>query len=140
MTGLSQRRARILRVRAIEHRAAAARQSAADKKIADLLGVARRLGDLRDSLIPTMGPSAGAALQAMNELQSRLADAESSLAQPIRHARELREHAWSVRIAAHGRELGADRLHSKARAQEEYHSALRQDANRPGKAVKERRK
>ncbi len=131
MTRLSDRRERIVRVRALEHRLAAVRQTAAEKRIMDLLGVARRLGDLRANLINSVGPTSGASLQAVSELQGRLGRAESELSQPIKMAELHAEEATSARLRARSREDGAQRLRERDAAKEGYAQAIRADANRP---------
>jgi hypothetical protein len=136
---LSKRRARILRVRVIEHRVAAARQSAAEQRVTELLGVARRLDDLRASLSPTEGATTGAMLQSKNELRSRLGRAETELQNPIRRAEDDHQQASSSRLLARAREEGAERLRNKAASAEDHLMATRLDANRPFRSLKEPR-
>jgi hypothetical protein len=135
---LSQRRSKIVRVRSIEHRLAAAREAAAERRIAELLGVARRISDLRASLRPHAGPSGGQSLQATGEMQLRLERAENDLQQPIRQAEARHEQAWTERMLARSREDGAGRLCEKATAGEERATQLREDANRPFRAARRR--
>lgn len=139
MTSLSQRRARIVRVRTIEHRVAAAKQSAAEQRVASLLGVARRLDDLRASLRTREGVTLGASLQAKEELRGRLARAERDLAGPIRSAEDQHQDASALRLLAKAREEGAERLRNKAISTEEHLQAIRQDASRPFRITKEPR-
>lgn len=128
-----------MRVRVIEHRVATARQAAAEQRVAELLGVARRLDDLRASLAPTEGGTTGAMLQARNELRSRLGRAEYEMRNPIRRAEDDHQQASSSRLLARAREEGAERLRSKAATAEEYFVATRLDANRPFRSLKEPR-
>lgn len=139
MTRLSQRCTRVLRVRSVEHRAAAARQAAAERHIVELLGVASRLGDLRDSLRPELGPSDGQSLHAMAEMEGRLRRAAGALAQPISLAEAHHEQASLARLVARTREDGAERLRDKACAKEVIAATLREDANRPPRSIKRRR-
>lgn len=139
MSRPSQRFTRILRVRAAEHRIAAARQIAAERRIGELLGVARRIGILRSSLRPGMGLADGQSLHAMSEMHERLGRAERDLAQPISMAENDHARASAVRLAASAREDGAERLRERAAAGEGYTSTLREDANRPAPLTKRRR-
>ncbi|RST31566.1 hypothetical protein HMF7854_12495 [Sphingomonas ginkgonis] len=139
MSRLSQRCARVLRVRAVEHRVATVRQLAAERRIAELLGVARRLEDLRAGLDPVVGTSSGQSLRAMAEMKARLVRAERELSHPIRDAEAHHEQAAAARLAARTREDGAERLRDKAAAGEESAAALRADADRPARFVKRRR-
>ena len=139
MTRLSQRCTRILRVRSIEHRVAASRQAVAERRVVELLGVARRLGDLRESLRPVPGPVSGQALHAMSEMEDRLRRAAGDLAQPISLAEAHHEQASIARIWARTREDGAERLRDKAEAKEVGARTLREDANRPQRFNKRRR-
>ena len=140
MTQPLDRRNRIVRVRALEHRLAAVRQTAAEKRIVDLLGVARRLGDLRSSLAHSVGETCGATLQATSELQGRLTRAEGELSQPIKMAEHSAEQATSARLRARSREDGAQRLQERDAAKENYALAMRTDANRPFRRNPEKRK
>jgi len=126
-------------VRSIEHRVAAAREAAAERRIVDLLGVARRLGDLRLSLRPSPGPSDGQSLHAMSEMEDRLRRAAVELAQPISLAEAHHEQASLARLMARTREDGAERLRDKAAAREVSTATLREDANRPSRVTKRRR-
>lgn len=138
MSRLSQRCARILRVRAIEHRVAAARMIAADRRVGELLGVDRRIGDLRLSLRPRSGGTSGQVLQAMTEMEARLERAQGDLVQPIRQASAQRDQATAARLIARGREDGIERLRHNAAVREESSEALRADAVRPFRQVRRR--
>lgn len=139
MSKLSTRRARIVRVRAIEHRLAAIRQTTAEQRIADLLGIASRLDGLRAGLMPHSGRSSGASLQAMSELHGRLGQAENALQQPISQAEVRHDQARAARLLARMQEEGAERLRERAAAREQQESTALDDANRPARRVKERR-
>lgn len=130
MRRLSNRFSRIVRVRAIEHHVAAARQAAAERRVVELLGVARRIEDLRASLCPSEGPMDGQTLRAMSEMQLRLGRAEGDLRLPIRQAEASHEQAWSDRLAARTREDGAGRLRDRAALGEEKAAQVREDAGR----------
>lgn len=139
MTRLSQRCARVLRVRSIEHQVAAASQAAAERRVAELLGVASRLGDLRSSLRSEPGPTDGQSLHAMAEMSDRLRRAAADLAQPISAAEARHEEALSARLQARTREDGAGRLRDRAAASEMGEATLREDANRAPRLTKRRR-
>jgi hypothetical protein len=130
MRKLSERASRIVRVRAIEHRVAAARQAAAERRIADLLGIAGRIGSLRSSLCVSEGATGGQALRAMTEMLQRLGRAEADLAQPIVQAEAHHRQAFAVRLEARSREDGAERLRDKVAAGEAGAIALREASNR----------
>lgn len=126
-----------MRVRTIEHRIATMKQTSAEQRLLELVGVARRLEDLRASLAPRPGRADGASLQAMGELSNRLGRAEAELNTPIRRAETAQEEATSMRLRARAREEGAEKLRGQAARTEEQQSALRQDANRPFRSSKE---
>lgn len=121
---------RIVRVREVEHRVAAARQAAAERRVTDLLEVARRIDALRSSLGTSQGESDGQSLKAMSEMLSRLGKAEGDLARPIGEAEAIRERASLMRLAARTREDGAGRLREKTAAREAGAATVREDAER----------
>lgn len=139
MSRLSQRATRIVRVRAIEHRVAATRQAAAERRIGELLGIASRLSTLRSGLRIGEGSTDGQALKAMSEMLIRLRRAERELARPISQAEAHHQHASAVRLAARSREDGAERLRDKAAIAEESAAALREDSNRISRKPSRRR-
>jgi hypothetical protein len=130
MSRLSERATRIVRVRTIEHRVAAARQAAAERRIAELIGIASRLSTLRSGLRIGEGATDGQALKAISEMLLRLRRAEGDLARPIIQAEAHHRHAFAVRLAARGREDGAERIRDKASAAEEGNAALREGSIR----------
>jgi hypothetical protein len=138
MNRLSERCARILKVRSVEHRVAACEMVAAEKRIGDLLGVVRRIGDLRTSLRPGPGATSGQALSAMAEMAARLERAEGDLVHPIRQASHHLDQATAARLIARSREDGIGRLRESALAREESAATLRADANRPFRSGKRR--
>lgn len=138
MNRRSERCVRVLRVRSVEHRVAAARLVSAEKRIGDLLGVAQRIADLRSGLRPGLGSTCGQLLNAMAEMKTRLERAESDLAHPIRQAAVHRDQATAARLLARSREDGAERLHDKALACEESAAVLRGQANNPFQQRKRR--
>ena len=138
MSRLAQRCARIMRVRSVEHRVAAAQMIAAERRIGELLGVARRIGDLRTSLRPELGSTNGQILQAMCDMQRRLLRAEGDLLHPIRQAAANRDQATAERLIARSKEDGAGRLRDKAATRHEAAAALRSQADQPFRHIKRR--
>jgi hypothetical protein len=131
MTALSKRRARIVSVRALEHRIAAARHARAQREAQSLADVAQRLAQLNAGLGAGRGRAIGQTLNAICEMSLRLNKAGADLAAPMRHAEAQEDAARAARLCAHRDQESATRLHTKAVAREGYESALRADANRP---------
>jgi len=125
-------------VRNVEHRAALAREAAAERRIGELLGVARRIGDLRDALRLQAGGTDGQALQAAAEMRSRLGRAEGDLAQPISQAEYCHAEAFAARLQAQVREDCAGRLRDKTAAGERSAAALREEAARPFRPIRKK--
>lgn len=131
MTALAQRRARILRVRAIEHRVAAARLAQADAAVANLDRISGRLATLRRSLTTTSGRTSGLALNAMAEMSHRLEIATVSLVTPTSDAERARARVSGERLKARQREESAGRLHERAFREENETREVRALADRP---------
>jgi len=131
MTGLAERRARIVRVRQMEHRVARAKLATAEAALANLDRIAERLSGLRTSLKPDAERTTGLALKSMAEMALRLEDAQCDLAAPIKGARHNRVRSMAERLAAKTREEGAEKLRERALRIELYEQTRRADANRP---------
>jgi hypothetical protein len=131
MSGLAQRRARVLRVRQLEHRVASARLATAEAAVANLDRISGRLAALRASLRPATDRTDGVTLKAMAEMAIRLEKAQGDLAAPINAAAHKRALSQAERSYAKSREDGAEKLHGRAVRSETYEQALRADANRP---------
>lgn len=131
MTGLSERRARILRVRQLEHRVARAKLANAEATLANLDRISQRLSGLRASLKPNAERTSGLALKAMAEMAVRLETAQTELAAPIRGAQNNRVRSIADRASAKSREQGAEKLRDRALLVEVHEQARRADANRP---------
>jgi uncharacterized protein (UPF0210 family) len=131
MSQPSARRARILRVRQLEHRLSVARLNNAAAEVTNLKRIGARITNLRITLNPDRTLKSGTAFQAMYEMAARLDDANAQLAAPIDQAETTVRHFEGQRNAARIREDGAERLHAKSVREESYQSALRADANRP---------
>ncbi len=131
MTNLSERRARILRVRQLEHRVARAKLANAEATLANLDRISERLSGLRASLKPNAERTNGLALKAMAEMAIRLESAQMDLAAPIEGAQHHRVRSIADRAFAKNREQGAEKLHDRALRMEVYEQTRRADANRP---------
>lgn len=126
----ANRRARVLRVRVIEHRAVSARLAIADASIANLARIATRLTALRCSLAAVQGEAAGASLNAMAEMSQRLEAATVSLVRPISDAEQVRAQVFSERIATHRSQESAAKLYESALSLYIQKSEQRADASR----------
>jgi hypothetical protein len=131
MTGTTARRARLLRLRTIEHRIAKAKLARADATLANLSRVSGRIAALKDGLGAGHGGTSGMALKAMAEMSARLDAAQIGMVAPIDEAEARRTEFNALRIAAQHREDGAAKLHDKAATLEAAARILRTDANRP---------
>jgi hypothetical protein len=131
VTAQTARRARVLRVRAIEHRVATARLATADAAITNLIRIAGRLAMLRCRLGTVRGETVGLSLNAMAEMSQRLGQATASLVHPISEAERARADVNAERIKARRREESAAKLHGSAKRFDEQASAQRADAARP---------
>lgn len=131
MSKLVARRARILRLRAIEHRVATAKQAHADAALANLEQIAGRLSDLRTSLAAEAGETSGLVLKSMTEMSTRLDHARASLTQPISEAEHRQALVKVERLAARQKEESAAKLHDRATDSENRAADLRASANRP---------
>lgn len=131
MSGLAQRRARVLRIRQLEHRVASAKLATAEAAVANLDRISGRLSALRASLKPATDRTDGITLKAMSEMAIRLEKAQGDLAAPMDAAAHKRALSQAERAYAKTREDGAEKLHGRAVRSETYEQALRADANRP---------
>jgi hypothetical protein len=131
VTQQATRRARILRVRAIEHRAATARLVTVDETIKNLARISERLFALRQSLVAQRSDVLGLTLKAKAEMSHRLASATASLVQPINDAEQARGRANSERLVARRREDSASKLYVRSVRTDEQKSYARESAVRP---------
>lgn len=123
-------RARLLRLRTIEHRLAAQAVARADAALSDLEAIAGRLDALRGSLKIAAGRQDGEAVKAMAEMQARLDRAATEMTAPIAaaHADRIRHNAR--RLQARQREDGASRLLDRAMQTDGVMAERRADAHR----------
>jgi hypothetical protein len=131
MTSTTARRARLLRMRTIEHRIAKAKLARADATLANLSRIAARIAGLRDGLGAGVGGTSGMSLKAMAEMSARLDEAQIGMSAPIDEAEARRAEYSALRIAAQQKEDSAEKLHDKAAMSEAAARILRADANRP---------
>jgi len=117
MKSLASRRARVARVRQVQHLAAVGAASVAEGRLAQLEASEERLAALRATLVNGMGASSGAVFAQAGELAQRLEQARVSLQPQIHSAREAVALRLSERQTAHIAREGADRLQVRAVAQ-----------------------
>ena len=114
MKAQSQQRARIARVRRVQHLQAVGAAAQAEGKLVQLEGNADRLQSLRASLSGAAGLTSGAALSNAAELATRLDDVRHGLSRAIGSAREAVELRSVERIGAHIARESAERLQNRA--------------------------
>jgi hypothetical protein len=134
MSATAFRRARITRVRRIEHLHAAAAASAANAQVAALESSAERLAEQRGGLIGTTGATTGASLAHAHELAMRLDIARHGLGDAIAGARLSAGACAEARIEARRNEESAAKLEQRAMA------ALARTAERRAGAIGRRRR
>jgi hypothetical protein len=110
----AEQRARIARVRRVQHLQAAGIAAAAEEKVVQLESNATRLASLRGSLTASPGITSGAALGSAGELASRLDSVQSGLADAIGAARVQAMARAAERLDAHIRREGAEKLETRA--------------------------
>ena len=117
MNGLVRQRARLARVRKIQHGLAATVAAAAAERVQLLETSRERLRQMRAELRPIEGATSGAALARMGELAMRLDSARFGLAPSIDAARSAASAKEQARVRARQDQESAERLeHAAARA------------------------
>lgn len=114
MTALAARRARITRVRKVQHLQAVGAAAQAEGKLVQLEGNDARLQSLRESLTGETGLTSGAQLSHARELAMRLDDVRHGLQKTIVSAREAAELRSVERMGAHIARESAERLQTRA--------------------------
>ncbi len=114
MKGLVQRRARVARVRRVQHLQAAATAAQAEGRAAALEGTAAHLALLRHSLAPAQGMMAAAELSGAAELAMRLDAVRDGLTDSIVSARATALETAARRLEARIRQESAERLEERA--------------------------
>jgi uncharacterized coiled-coil DUF342 family protein len=125
MNQTAARRARILRLRTIEHRVAAVRLAQADAAHASVLQIAERVAALRDQVNVTEGLQHGSDLHGMAELAERLDRARAGINVSLAQAVEVRDARDAERIAARLKEDRTGRVHADAMRREAAERDLR---------------
>lgn len=114
MKSLVTKRARITRVRAVQHLQAASAATQAQAQVATLENNAAKLASLRDSLTVAEGATTGAVLQNRGELAQRLDKARGGLTNAILSARAAAEKKVAERLEARQRQESAAKLDARA--------------------------
>lgn len=116
MKQLLKRRARLVRVRNVQHLQASAAAAQAETRVATLEGNAARLVSLRGSLTPETGTLFAAALSNAGELSMRLETARHGMTDAIAAARAQAERLTAMRLEARVRQESAEKLGGQAQA------------------------
>jgi hypothetical protein len=116
MKAIVTKRARIARVRKVQHVQAAAVAARAETHASMLEHSAERLSELRGSLAPDTGMSSGAALSHASELAMRLDEARHGLTDAIVSARHNATREAEVRLEARRQQESAAKLETRAAA------------------------
>ena len=140
MSTPAARRARLLRLRAIEHRIACARLFAADAAYATVAGVSDRLTQLRDGILIDADRYRGHQLQSVGELATRLDQAQTALRPSLVESRATLDARNADRIAAHVAEQRTGRVHASALLREAAAQDLRTASSQPSQPRKAERR
>jgi hypothetical protein len=130
VTALATRRARLVRLRATEHRIAVARLAQADAARATLADIDERVATLRGAIDVTTGSAHGHDLQARAEMAGRLDGARAAIELSLVQARATCSARAAARLAAHVAECRTERVHSEATRRETNERELRLAAAR----------
>ena len=114
MKGLVQRRARVARVRRVQHLQAAGIAAQADARASSLENTAEHLAQLRHSLTPAQGAMSASQLSSAAELAMRLDTVRHGLTDSIVAARATALETAARRLEARIRQESADRLEERA--------------------------
>jgi len=114
MKSVVQQRARIARVRRIQHGLAATAAAQAAGQVQLLESNHAKLARMRGELKPMAGPSTGASLAQMGELAMRLDSARIGLGRSIDNARSVAIARESERVAARRDQESAEKLQKAA--------------------------
>ena len=117
MKAIAERRARITRVRQVQHLQAVGEAASAEKKVVQLEGNAAKLAALRMSLSMAPGLTSGAALGNASELALRLDQVRSGLADALGAARIAAAARAGERLQADIARESAERLENRAVAE-----------------------
>jgi len=129
MKALAERRARITRVREVQHLHAISEAAAAEGKVVQLEGNAAKLAALRMSLTLAPGITSGASLGNSGEMGLRLDTVRHGLTDAIGAAKAVALARLHDRTAADIRRESAERLESRAVAELQHMIEERMMAN-----------
>ena len=129
---LVRQRARIARVRKLQHDLAALAVTQANGHVQQLVLSRERLGSMRDVLTPQEGATLGADLASRGELAMRLDQARNGLTPTIANARANVERREIARLGARVKFESARKLEAKAiQSAEEADERRRMASHRP---------
>ena len=114
MKGLVRQRARMARVRRLQHNLAASRAAEAAGQLRQLEMSSERLAQMRRELVAGQGLATGAALASAGELAMRLDAARAGLGQTIEGARAAVAMREQARLHARREQESAEKLESAA--------------------------
>lgn len=114
MSALVQQRQRIVRVRRIQHGAAASAAVDAGRRVEMIEGNRARLSQMRGELQPVAGLTTGAALARIGELAMRLDEARFGLGPSLDAARTMAAAREGERRAARRDQESAEKLEQAA--------------------------
>jgi hypothetical protein len=114
MKPVVRQRARIARVRRIQHGLAASAAAEAAEQVQLLETNRAKLARMRGELRPSAGPTTGAALARMGELAMRLDSARIGLGRSIDNARSVALARESERVVARRDQESAEKLRKAA--------------------------
>ncbi len=125
MSALVQQRARIVRVRRIQHGAAASAAVDAAQRVQTIEGNRARLRQMRGELQPVAGLTTGAALARIGELAMRLDEARLGLGTSLEAARAMAATREGERREARRDQESAEKLEQAAALAAEEQSERR---------------
>jgi hypothetical protein len=114
VSGALKQRARIARVRRLQHNMAASSAAAAAGQLRSLEVSRERLAQMRGELNPAEGTTSGAWLSAASELATRLDTARLGLSGSIDAARAVAAAREQARLHARKSQEGAEKLEAAA--------------------------
>jgi len=131
MSGAAARRARVLRLRAIEHRIATVGLVAADAAHGAVARINERVTQLRDGIAVPHSACRGHDLQSLCELAQRLDRAQRGLQPSLEETRAMRDVRNAERLAAHVAEERMARVHVAAMQREAMAKELQAASSQP---------
>ncbi|NIJ09580.1 hypothetical protein FHS31_003217 [Sphingomonas vulcanisoli] len=123
MSSIAQRRARVARVRRVQHLQAVGNAAEAEGRLVQLETSDQRLAGLRNSLV-SESQTNGATLGSLGELSARLDDARVGLGRQLVSAKQAVDLRLAERLTANIAREGAERLQDRAVA--EMHKMIEQ--------------